>query len=200
MSKGARTREQIVERAAALFNQHGYHGASISDVMAATGLEKGGIYRHFSSKEELALAAFAYATDKMKERFSLALSGKESAVERLRAIISVYARIPADPPVPGGCPILNAAVEADDDNPELKAEAQRVLDGLKQALRSIVRTGQQRGELRPDLDVEAFTHVFIAQLEGAVMLAKLYGTQAPMRHAVQHLTSWIDGFSPDAGS
>jgi TetR/AcrR family transcriptional regulator, transcriptional repressor for nem operon len=200
MSKGARTREQIVERAAALFNQHGYHGASISDVMAATGLEKGGIYRHFSSKEELALAAFAYATDKMKERFSLALSGKESAIERLRAIISVYARIPADPPVPGGCPILNAAVEADDDNPELKAEAQRVLDGLKQALRSIVRTGQQRGELRPDLDVEAFTHVFIAQLEGAVMLAKLYGTQAPMRHAVQHLTSWIDGFSPDTGS
>jgi hypothetical protein len=29
------------------------------------------------------------------------------------------------------------------------------------------------------------------------MLAKLYGTQAPMRHAVQHLTSWIDGFAPD---
>ena len=85
MSKGARTREQIVERAAALFNQHGYHGASISDVMAATGLEKGGIYRHFSSKEELALAAFAYATDKMKERFTSALAGKESSLERLRA-------------------------------------------------------------------------------------------------------------------
>ena len=197
MSKGARTREQIVERAAALFNQHGYHGASISDVMAATGLEKGGIYRHFSSKEELALAAFAYATDKMKERFTSAMAGKESALERLRAIIGVYARIPTDPPVPGGCPILNAAVEADDDNPELKAEAQRVLNGLKQALRSIVRTGQERGELRDDLDVEAFTHIFIAQLEGAIMLAKLYGTQAPMRHAVQHLTSWIDGFAVD---
>lgn len=197
MSKGARTREQIVERAAALFNQHGYHGASISDIMAATGLEKGGIYRHFSSKEELALAAFAHAADKMKERFTAALVGKESANERLRAIIGVYARIPTDPPVPGGCPILNAAVEADDDNPELKAEAQRVLNGLKQALRSIVRTGQERGELRRDLDVEAFTSVFIAQLEGAIMLAKLYGAQAPMRHAVQHLTSWIDGFSPD---
>lgn len=197
MSKGARTREQIVEQAAALFNQHGYHGASISDIMAATGLEKGGIYRHFSSKEELALAAFAYATDKMKERFSAALAGKEGALERLRAIISVYARIPTDPPVPGGCPILNAAVEADDDNPELKAEAQRVLNGLKQALRAIVRTGQERGELRSDLDVEAFTDVFVAQLEGAVMLSKLYGTRAPMRHAVDHLTSWIDGFSPE---
>lgn len=197
MSKGARTREQIVEQAAALFNQHGYHGASISDVMAATGLGKGGVYRHFASKEELALAAFAYATDKMKERFSSALAGKNGAIERLRAIISVYARIPTDPPVPGGCPILNAAVESDDGNPELQAEAQRVLNGLKQTLRSIVRTGQEQGELRPDLDVEAFSHVFIAQLEGAVMLARLYGMQAPMRHAVQHLTSWIDGFAPD---
>lgn len=198
MSKGARTREQLVEQAAALFNQHGYHGVSMSDVMAATGLEKGGIYRHFASKEELSLAAFAFATDKMQERFTAALADKEGALERLNAIVAVYARMPTDPPVPGGCPILNAAVEADDDNPELRAEAQRVLSGLKQALKSIVRQGQQRGELRTDLDLEAFANVFVAQLEGAVMLSKLYGTQAPMRHAVQHLGGWLEGFALEA--
>src|SRR3954471_15205930 len=98
MSKGARTREQLVEQAAALFNQHGYHGVSMSDVMAATGLEKGGIYRHFASKEELSLAAFAFATDKMQERFTAALAGKEGALDRLNAIVAVYARIPTDPP------------------------------------------------------------------------------------------------------
>ncbi len=195
MSKGARTRQQVVEQAAALFNQHGYHGASISDVMAATGLKKGGIYRHFASKEELSLAAFHYATDKMRERFTAALAGRETALERLGAIVSVYERIPIDPPVPGGCPILNAAVEADDGNPELRAAAQRVLGSLKQTLRSIVKKGQSRGELRADLDLEAFANVFIGQLEGAVMLSKLYGTQAPMRHAVRHLTSWLAGLA-----
>jgi TetR/AcrR family transcriptional regulator, transcriptional repressor for nem operon len=198
VSKGARTREQVIEQAAALFNQHGYHGASISDVMAATGLKKGGIYRHFTSKEELAMAAFAFSVDKMRERFDAALAGAETALERLSAIVSVYARIPSDPPVPGGCPILNAAVESDDGNPELKAEAQRVLADLKRALRAIVRQGQERGELRTDLDLEAFANVFIAQLEGAVMLSKLFGSQAPMRHTVQHLTSWIEGFALDA--
>jgi TetR/AcrR family transcriptional regulator, transcriptional repressor for nem operon len=198
VSKGARTREQVIEQAAALFNQHGYHGASISDVMAATGLKKGGIYRHFTSKEELAMAAFAFAVDKMRERFDAALAGAETALERLSAIVSVYARIPSDPPVPGGCPILNAAVESDDGNPELKAEAQRVLGDLKRALRAIVRQGQERGELRTDLDLEAFANVFIAQLEGAVMLSKLFGSQTPMRHTVQHLTSWIEGFALDA--
>jgi AcrR family transcriptional regulator len=198
VSKGARTREQVIEQAAALFNQHGYHGASISDVMAATGLKKGGIYRHFTSKEELAMAAFAFSVDKMRERFDAALAGAETALERLAAIVSVYARIPSDPPVPGGCPILNAAVESDDGNPELKAEAQRVLVDLKRALRAIVRQGQERGELRTDLDLEAFANVFIAQLEGAVMLSKLFGSQAPMRHTVQHLTSWMEGFALDA--
>jgi AcrR family transcriptional regulator len=198
MSKGARTREQVIERAAALFNQHGYHGASISDVMEATGLKKGGIYRHFSSKEELAMAAFGFSVEKMRERFDVALADTETALERLRAIIAVYARIPSDPPVPGGCPILNAAVESDDGNPELKAEAQRVLSELKKALRTIVRQGQEAGELRSDLDLEAFANVFVAQLEGAVMLARLFGSQAPMRHTVQHLTSWIEGFVLEA--
>jgi TetR/AcrR family transcriptional repressor of nem operon len=195
VSKGARTREQVIERAAALFNQHGYHGVSISDVMEATGLEKGGIYRHFASKEELSLAAFAFAIDKMRERFDAALADATTALERLRAVLAVYARIPTDPPVPGGCPILNAAVEADDSNPELKAEAQRVLVDLKRRLRAIVRQGQEGGELRPDLDLEAFANVFVAQLEGGVMVSKLLGSQAPMRHVVEHLSSWLDGFA-----
>jgi TetR/AcrR family transcriptional repressor of nem operon len=195
VSKGARTREQVIERAAALFNQHGYHGVSISDVMEATGLEKGGIYRHFASKEELALAAFAFAIDKMRERFDAALADATTALERLRAVLAVYARIPTDPPVPGGCPILNAAVEADDSNPELKAEAQRVLVDLKRRLRAIVRQGQEGGELRSDLDLEAFANVFVAQLEGGVMVSKLLGSQAPMRHVVEHLSSWLDGFA-----
>jgi AcrR family transcriptional regulator len=198
VSKGARTREQVLEQAAALFNQHGYHGASISDVMEATGLKKGGIYRHFASKDELALAAFGYAVERMQERFDEALAGKVGALEQLRAIIAVYARIPSDPPVPGGCPLLNAAVESDDGNPALRAEARRVLGGLQQVLRSIVRNGQQRGELRPDLDAPAFASVFVAQLEGAVMLSRLFGTQTPMRHTVEHLTSWLEGFAAEA--
>ena len=61
MAKGKTTRERIVTEAANLFNQRGFEGSSMSDVMAVTGLEKGGIYRHLSSKEELAAKAFDYA-------------------------------------------------------------------------------------------------------------------------------------------
>ncbi|HEU4576874.1 MAG TPA: TetR/AcrR family transcriptional regulator [Polyangiaceae bacterium] len=191
MRKGERTREQVIEQAAALFNQRGYHGASISDIMQATGLKKGGIYRHFSSKEELAVAAFRLATERMAERFREALAGKTSALEQVRAIMSVFERIPHDPPVPGGCPMLNVTVDADDGNPELLAEARQVMNGLKRLLRAILREGQRQAELRASLDADATSHVIIAQLEGAVMLCRLYGSRAPMRDAIAHLEDWL---------
>ena len=60
-TKGERTRQRIVELAAPVFNRQGYAGASLRDLIGATGLEKGGIYNHFGSKEQLALEAYDYA-------------------------------------------------------------------------------------------------------------------------------------------
>jgi TetR/AcrR family transcriptional regulator, transcriptional repressor for nem operon len=54
MRKGEQTRQEIIRKAAPIFNQRGYDGAALSELMRATGLEKGGIYRHFKSKEQLA--------------------------------------------------------------------------------------------------------------------------------------------------
>ena len=54
MRKGEQTRQEIIRKAAPIFNQRGYDGAALSDLMRATGLEKGGIYRHFASKQVLA--------------------------------------------------------------------------------------------------------------------------------------------------
>ncbi|NTU83365.1 MAG: TetR/AcrR family transcriptional regulator, partial [Chloroflexales bacterium] len=61
MAKGEQTKQRIVAQAASVFNTLGYSGTSMRDLTRATGLEKGGIYNHFPSKEALALAAFDYA-------------------------------------------------------------------------------------------------------------------------------------------
>jgi TetR/AcrR family transcriptional repressor of nem operon len=111
--RGERTRRVIVERAAALFNTKGYFGASMNDLVRETGLEKGGIYNHFSSKDELACAAFDYSASLMRERFEAALASREGTVERLFAIVDVLGCLADDPPVAGGCPVLNTAVESD---------------------------------------------------------------------------------------
>src|SRR5438034_712113 len=62
LRKGEATRRLILERAAPVFNQRGYAGASMSELVEATGIEKGGIYNHFGSKEDLDVDPYELAT------------------------------------------------------------------------------------------------------------------------------------------
>jgi AcrR family transcriptional regulator len=189
---GDQTRENIIRQAAALFNMQGFAGASMSDIMAATGLQKGGIYRHFESKEQLALESFDYAVRVMGDRFREALEDRRDAIGRLRAIISVFARVPADPPVPGGCPVMNAALENDDGNPALRDRARAAMDGLRALVVRVAKGGLERGEVRAGVDPDELASVMIATLEGAVMLSKLYDDPAHVRRAVEHLERYLD--------
>src|SRR4051812_39998821 len=172
-TKGTLTRQHIVERAAGVFNQRGYWGASLADLMRATGLEKGGIYNHFGSKEALALEAFEHSTGIIRGQVADALAGRRDAAGRLHAVIDVFRRLVDDPPFPGGCPMLNTAVDSDDTHPALRARAQAVMHELRvDTVARIVQRGVQRGELRDDLDAETEATVLVAALEGAVMLSQ----------------------------
>ena len=187
MKKGEKTRRRIVERSAGVFNTRGYFGSSMNDLTRETGLEKGGLYNHFVSKEKLALEAFDYATSLMRARFESALVGREGALDRLFAIIDVFGGLVEDPPVPGGCPVLNTAVESDDAHPALKERAREAMTGWLRLIGSIVKEGVRDGEMRPDTDPRETASVVVATLEGAVMLGRLYEDPAHMMKAVDHL-------------
>lgn len=96
-----------------------------------------------------------------------------------------------DPPLPGGCPVLNTAIEADDTNPPLRDRARQVMDEWQALIIRVARKGIRTGELRPDTDPEALATVLTAALEGAVMLSKLYGDPIHMRRAADHLTAHV---------
>ena len=186
-TKGERTREKIVQRSAAVFNTRGFFGSSMSDLVRETGLEKGGIYNHFGSKEDLALASFDYATAIMGERFRVALEGREGSLERLFAVVDVLGGLAEDPPVAGGCPVLNTAVESNDAHPALRERAEEAMTGWLRLIGSIVKEGVRRGELAPDSDPRSVASVVAATLEGAVMLSRLLEDPAHMSRAVAHL-------------
>lgn len=192
MSKGTQTKEMILERCAQLFSKQGYFGSSLADIMQETGLEKGGIYNHFSSKEQLALESFDYAFALLDQRMRLTLEGKKHAVERLYAILSYFQSLLEEPVIVGGCPILNTAIEADDAQPALRERALHAMDSLRSTIERIVARGIQWQELRPEIDAAACATLFIATLEGAVMLSKLYRDTVHMKRAMEHLRWYID--------
>lgn len=192
MSKGKQTKERIIQQAAELFNQKGYAGSSIADIMRVTGLQKGGIYNHFESKDELALQAFDYAVSCIRQRYSHALRGKRHAIERLQAIIDVFRSYEENPPIAGGCPVLNTAIESDDAHPALRDRTQQAMNGWRDMICRIINIGIKKGEIRPHIDPGEIATIMISTLEGAVMMSKLYSDAIHLTRVINHLHDYID--------
>ena len=191
MTKGEQTRQRIIARAAPVFNVHGFAGTSMEQLTEAIGLQKGGIYNHFPSKQALALQAFDYAVGLTAARFAAALVGKHSAVDRLLAIMGVLEHYVDTPTLAGGCPILNTAIESDDAYPALRERAQAAMTDWHKLIGSTVKAGVQRGELRPAADPRVVASVLTAGMEGALMLSKLYDDPIYMRRTADHLSAYI---------
>ena len=193
MTKGEQTRKKIVAAAAPIFNQRGYEGTSLNDLMGATGLQKGGIYRHFSSKEELAAEAFDYTWESVMKTRLLHVDEKANGVEKLKQLIANF--IDYRSPVAGGCPVLNTAIDADDGNTVLRARVAKALRSWLSRLQNIVKEAQEHGEIRQDVDPKTVATVIIASLEGALMISRLQRSDEALRRVQLHLNRYLEGRS-----
>src|SRR3979490_393881 len=154
--------------------------------MRATGLEKGGIYRHFESKEELAGDAFDHAWKvAMETRFE----GTEkipNTVDRLKQIVRNF-RDRRTGLVPGGCPLLNTAIDSDDGNPQLRAKARKALSSCLDWVQILDEYGQAGGEVRSDVDSAKLATLIASTLEGGGMVSRLRRNREPLDLACRHL-------------
>ena len=191
MRKGEQTRQEIIRKAAVIFNQKGYDGAALSDLMRATGLEKGGIYRHFGSKQELAVDAFDHA---WKIAMDTRFEGTEeipNTVDRLKQIVRNF-RDRRTQLVPGGCPLLNTAIDSDDGNPKLRAKARQALSAWLDCMESIAKEGKRRGEIRSDVDSRKLATLIASTLEGSLMVSRLQKKEDSRDLAVRHLEEYLE--------
>ncbi|NJP11511.1 MAG: TetR/AcrR family transcriptional regulator [Leptolyngbyaceae cyanobacterium RU_5_1] len=191
MKKGETTKLDILQQAAPIFNQQGYAGASIANVMAATGLQKGGIYNHFESKEQLALETFSYSVRLVRQHYAEALQDQTSAPDQLLAFMAVFQQFFHDSPIPGGCPLLNTAIESDDAFPALREQASREMKQWHSWIVRIIRGGINRSEIRSSIDAKATATLLIACLEGGLMLSKLHNDPIYLQQAIAHLQAYI---------
>lgn len=190
MRKGEQTRQEIIRRAAPIFNQKGYDGAALSDLMRATGLEKGGIYRHFASKEELAAEAFDYAWGETFGGRIQDLDAIANSVDRLKNLVTNF--VERRGTIPGGCPLLNTAVDNDDGNSVLRKRARKALSGWRSYIISVLREGIKAGEIRAKTDTKKLATLIISSLEGAIMVDRLERSRDALRAVQAHLESYLE--------
>lgn len=191
LTKSEKTKQFIIEKSAPLFNKKGYAGTSMSDIMVATGLAKGGVYGHFISKDEIAAAAFEYSLNKVRKDLQATIHQHSSAMGKLHAILGFYRNYTLKPPVEGGCPILNTAVDADDAYPFLKKKAKHALNDMLKGLRHIIESGILNGEIKQEIDAAKTAEMIFAQIEGGIMMAKVSDNVGLLNSVLDNLKDYL---------
>ncbi|MFS0557393.1 TetR/AcrR family transcriptional regulator [Brevibacillus sp. 179-C9.3 HS] len=194
MRKGERTKLHIIQKSAELFNQNGYTGTSMQDIMDATGLTKGALYRGFTSKDEIAIEAFKYACEVLHEHFVAALKNQDTATAKIVAMVNVYSDAVYNPPLQGGCPLLNTAVESDHSFPVLRDYAVAIYLETLTFMQNVLKEGVAQGEFRADMDAEAVASIIFSSIEGAIMASRLTRDNKHVHFAINHVERLLQTF------
>jgi len=190
MSKAEKTRQFIIEKTAPIFNKKGYASTSLSDMTDATGLTKGSIYGNFTDKDEVALACFDHNHKIVRETVGNEMARRTSYRDKLRVYLDVYSGNGKFNLVPGGCPILNTAIEAADTHPALKAKAAEAIESWKQKIVTLIEAGKANKEFKAATDATQVALSIIALLEGSIMIGRTVGypgSTKPLIAAVENI-------------
>ena len=193
--KAERTRTHILEQAAPLFNQKGFDGTSLADLEKVTGLTKGALYGNFHDKATLAGEAFLYSTAQVKARIREAIKPIPRYRDKLLVLLDFFACYVLDPPIAGGCPLLNAAVEADDNRISMRPLVAREIREVVNAIAGLLRKGIKAGEFRKNIKVRELAYTFFCSIEGAIMFSRVEGSREPMDIIIHHCRKKLDQIS-----
>jgi TetR/AcrR family transcriptional repressor of nem operon len=185
----AKTHETLLTVAAAQLRLRGFTGLNVSDVMKAAGLTHGGFYRHFTNKEDLAIAATRRAFSTFIERLEQDLASYPPS-DALKRFVDRYLTIEHLANISGGCPVAALAADA---NRCTDAEHAALESGTNQLVELLDTAMGQRGQAK-----HMSGSALIALLSGTVNVARMQSEPDHQNQTLAAMKSVI--LSLDAGS
>jgi TetR/AcrR family transcriptional regulator, fatty acid metabolism regulator protein len=177
-------REQIIEAALSLIAAQGVRQLSVAALARRVGLVPSALYRHFKSKQEILQAAVQHIRGKVGENLKEVCASTPNALERLELVlmrvVKMIRELQAMPRI--------VFAEGISDQPEPKRYAYEMLKGVLAELESIMRQGQERGEVRSDLDAASLAVMFWSQIPALVILWQMSDGRFDVTHQAER--SW----------
>jgi TetR/AcrR family transcriptional repressor of lmrAB and yxaGH operons len=176
------TRQQMIVTAARLFQRDGYHATSWRGLVEEAGTPWGSIHHHFpGGKTELALAAIDAGSAGVIALIDRCFAETAGATEAVGRWFEVSARLLVDSGYESGCPVATVALETLT-GPDPVKDAARAAFGAWEAL--VAAHFRRAGVSRTPAADAAVT--VLGLLEGATLLARVQGSERPMRVATRH--------------
>ena len=183
----------IIHESLKLFSLKGFLSTSIDDIMKAANSSKGGLYNHFSSKEELFYAVLSEARKIWREKTLYNLDRTDKPIEKLIRLLKNYRdRYLKDADdFPGGCIFVTLSVELDDQRPHLARELNKGYARLKAMIRRFLDQAQQAGQLSDAIDTQALTEMIFSGMLGASVIYGMDKSRAGLDRTINSLIEHV---------
>lgn len=192
-AKGRATRERIIEAAAALIYEHGVQNTNNEQVREAAGVSGSQLTRHFPTKESLVRAVIAWRADAILAAHRIPQLGELDSFAALRLWADSY--IERQDMCRGGCSYGSLAGEALKADPGQRGLVAEGFERWEELFRAGLAKMRERGELRPEADPAALTHLLMAAFQGGMLLDQAAGDVTPLRNALYGALAYIESFA-----
>jgi AcrR family transcriptional regulator len=179
---GARRREQILEMAAKLFAKHGYADADTQLLAEKLGVGKGTIYRYFSSKQDVFLAAADRVMRMLREQVDACIQGIEDPLDRIAAAIRAYLAFFAEHPEFVELLMQERAQFKDRKKPTYFQHREARVEQWRALYRALIAEGRVR-----DMPVERITDVMSDLVYGTMFTNYFTGQRKPFEAQAQDI-------------
>jgi AcrR family transcriptional regulator len=153
VSKGEATRGIILDEAGQLARRVGLGGLTIGSLATQTGMSKSGLFAHFGSKESLQIQVIEHSSERFVDEVIRPALKAPRGVPRVR---DLFERWLAWDSVEGGCPLVAASFELDDQPGPVREHLVRVQRDWADTLATVFTSGIGEGHFRPDADPRQF--------------------------------------------
>jgi TetR/AcrR family transcriptional regulator, transcriptional repressor for nem operon len=185
-TKGADTRARVLDKALALINQKGFRDTSMQDIIDATGVKKGNLYFHFSSKDELGLSILREAAEWYFNYLAMSMRSRDP-LGRIGDVIDAVLKYHRGKKLVGGCIFGNTALEMSDTGEAHAALVREIFTRWERMLSGLLAEAHSEGSLPAGLEPEATARRIIASLEGSIMMARLFKNDAHLAECAVNL-------------
>jgi TetR/AcrR family transcriptional repressor of lmrAB and yxaGH operons len=181
------TKQQILDTAARLFQQQGYHATGLNQIVTEASAPKGTLYFHFpGGKEQLAAETIIRSADHWGLLIDDALAQADDLTAAAEALTGLLATMLEQSGFRSGCPLATVALDTASDSDQIRAACAR---GYQHWIEMIAARLRHYGV--PAAQVPALATFTLSSIEGAILLARVQHDTAPLHQAAQHLVTLI---------
>lgn len=162
--------EEILSVAQDFIQTRGYNGFSYRDIAATIGIKSASIHYHFPTKGELGRAVAARYCDHFDQALQAIRADQQTARKQLEAYVALFRDTLVERDRLCMCGMLAGEIETVPE--EVKGEVARFFTAQQQWLSEVMQFGADNGELSAAEGTQAWATMFVAALEGAMLLAR----------------------------